>query len=78
MFVQGPASGSQRNNGLGVGLSVARRLVELHGGSVRAISDGKTGSEFVVDLPLVRDRPRRSDQCAAGTGRRTPAANSDY
>ncbi|MCX4139595.1 ATP-binding protein [Paraburkholderia sp. SEWSISQ10-3 4] len=52
MFVQGPASNSQRNNGLGVGLSVARRLVELHGGSVRAISDGKTGSEFVVDLPL--------------------------
>ncbi len=52
MFVQGPASDSQRNNGLGVGLSVVRRLVELHGGSVRAISDGKTGSEFVVDLPL--------------------------
>ncbi|MEW9585169.1 chemotaxis protein CheB [Paraburkholderia sp. DGU8] len=52
MFVQGPASGSQRQNGLGVGLSVVRRLVELHGGSVRAISDGRTGSEFIVDLPL--------------------------
>ncbi|KXU83839.1 PAS domain S-box protein [Paraburkholderia monticola] len=52
MFVQGPVSGNQRQNGLGVGLSVVRRLVELHGGSVRAISDGRTGSEFVVDLPL--------------------------
>jgi two-component system CheB/CheR fusion protein len=52
MFVQGPTSDSQRQNGLGVGLSVVRRLVELHGGSVRAISDGTTGSEFVVDLPL--------------------------
>ncbi|WP_341318499.1 CheR family methyltransferase [Paraburkholderia sp. IMGN_8] len=52
MFVQGPASDSQRQNGLGVGLSVVRRLVELHGGSVRAVSDGKTGSEFIVDLPL--------------------------
>jgi two-component system CheB/CheR fusion protein len=29
-----------------------RRLVELHGGSVRALSDGRNGSEFVVDLPL--------------------------
>ncbi|MFP3644501.1 chemotaxis protein CheB [Paraburkholderia sp. SIMBA_054] len=44
MFVQGPPSGNQRNNGLGVGLSVVKRLVELHGGSVRAISDGVTGS----------------------------------
>ncbi len=52
MFVQGPVSGNQRQPGLGVGLSVVRRLVELHGGSVRAISDGRTGSEFVVDLPL--------------------------
>lgn len=52
MFVQGPASGTQRTNGLGVGLSVVKRLVELHGGSVRALSDGMTGSEFIVDLPL--------------------------
>ncbi|WP_345789617.1 PAS domain S-box protein [Paraburkholderia terrae] len=52
MFVQGPASGGRRNNGLGVGLSVVKRLVELHGGSVRAISDGVTGSEFIIDLPL--------------------------
>jgi two-component system, chemotaxis family, CheB/CheR fusion protein len=52
MFVQGPVSGNQRQTGLGVGLAVVRRLVELHGGSVRAISDGRTGSEFIVDLPL--------------------------
>ncbi|ABE36421.1 sensory box protein [Paraburkholderia xenovorans LB400] len=52
MFVQGPVPYGQLHNGLGVGLSVVRRLVELHGGSVRAISDGRTGSEFIVDLPL--------------------------
>ncbi|MGF6768748.1 two-component system CheB/CheR fusion protein [Paraburkholderia sp. GAS199] len=52
MFVQGVASDSQRDHGLGVGLSVVRRLVELHGGSVRALSDGRTGSEFIIDLPL--------------------------
>jgi PAS domain S-box-containing protein len=39
--------------GLGVGLSLARRLVELHGGTIEARSDGRgTGSEFTVRLPL--------------------------
>jgi two-component system CheB/CheR fusion protein len=52
MFVQGPTSEGRRNSGLGVGLSVVKRLVELHGGSVRALSDGATGSEFIVDLPI--------------------------
>jgi two-component system CheB/CheR fusion protein len=52
MFVQGPVPHGQLHNGLGVGLSVVRRLVELHGGAVEAVSDGKTGSEFIVDLPL--------------------------
>ncbi|MGF7190688.1 two-component system CheB/CheR fusion protein [Robbsia andropogonis] len=52
MFVQAPTSDGQRYNGLGVGLSVVRRLVELHGGTVRAMSDGHSGSEFVIDLPL--------------------------
>ncbi|WP_454873764.1 chemotaxis protein CheB [Paraburkholderia xenovorans] len=52
MFVQGPLPHGQLHNGLGVGLSVVRRLVELHGGTVEAVSDGKTGSEFIVDLPL--------------------------
>jgi signal transduction histidine kinase len=38
---------------LGVGLAVVRRLVELHGGTVSAFSDGPNrGSEFVVKLPL--------------------------
>jgi two-component system CheB/CheR fusion protein len=64
MFVQGPASGGRRNNGLGVGLSVVKRLVELHGGSVRAISDGVTGSEFIVDLPLDA-APNSTNEAAA-------------
>ena len=39
--------------GLGLGLALVRGLVELHGGSVRAHSEGlDRGSEFVVRLPL--------------------------
>jgi signal transduction histidine kinase len=48
MFVQARPGGG----GLGLGLAVARRLVEMHGGSLSASSDGEQGSEFVVRLPL--------------------------
>jgi signal transduction histidine kinase len=39
--------------GLGIGLTVVRELVEAHGGTIEATSDGKGfGSQFVVTLPL--------------------------
>jgi PAS domain S-box-containing protein len=45
--------------GLGVGLALVRRVVELHGGSVQARSEGKgRGSEFIVRLPLSIRQPR--------------------
>jgi len=53
MFVQLDASFTRRQGGIGLGLALVRSLVELHGGSVAAHSDGPgTGSEFVVELPL--------------------------
>ena len=53
MFYQVDASLDRSRGGLGIGLSLARRLVELHGGSVSAHSDGPgKGSEFVVRLPV--------------------------
>jgi signal transduction histidine kinase len=52
-FVQLPHGPQQSNGGLGVGLSLVKTLVELHGGTVEALSPGAgRGSEFVVRLPL--------------------------
>ncbi|MGN6720336.1 MAG: PAS domain S-box protein [Candidatus Binatia bacterium] len=49
-------------SGLGIGLTLARRLVELHGGSIEARSDGLgKGSEFTVRLPLVKQREEEKD-----------------
>jgi signal transduction histidine kinase/ActR/RegA family two-component response regulator len=46
----------ERAGGLGLGLTVVRRIVSLHGGSVEALSEGRErGSEFIVRLPLASD-----------------------
>ena len=53
LFTQGPETRARARGGLGIGLTLVRRLVELHGGSVEALSDGPgRGTEFVVRLPL--------------------------
>lgn len=52
VFVQGSISLDRAQGGLGIGLSLVRRLVELHGGSVSAISGGGgEGSSFTIRLP---------------------------
>jgi PAS domain S-box-containing protein len=54
MFVQGEQDLARSEGGLGIGLSVVRRIAELHGGGVSARSAGKDrGSEFIIMLPLV-------------------------
>jgi two-component system CheB/CheR fusion protein len=53
LFVQTDDSLDRSQGGLGIGLTLARRLVEMHGGSVAVASEGKgKGSEFTVRLPL--------------------------
>jgi PAS domain S-box-containing protein len=53
LFVQSDRGLERREGGLGVGLSIARSLVEAHGGRIEARSDGPgKGSELVVRLPL--------------------------
>ena len=53
-FRQSDSAGNRRTGGLGLGLSLVKQLVEMHGGSVTAMSEGEgKGSTFVVSLPLV-------------------------
>jgi protein-histidine pros-kinase len=53
LFTRVPSADGGNACGLGIGLALVRRLVELHGGSVEAISEGSgKGSELIVRLPL--------------------------
>ena len=55
-FRQGDSGASRKFGGLGLGLSIARNLVELHGGTVTALSEGKgRGAELTVTLPIVTE-----------------------
>jgi PAS domain S-box-containing protein len=64
-FRQAEGSISRRQGGLGLGLAVVRHLVELHGGTINAESEGLGhGSVFIVDLPLAQERrdPARAEE----------------
>jgi len=64
MFAQLDCGAHGRADGIGVGLALAREIVELHGGQVEARSGGLgQGSEFIIRLPLAVDR--RVDQMVA-------------
>jgi PAS domain S-box-containing protein len=57
MFGQIETPEKQAHGGLGIGLSVVKKLVEMHGGSIQAFSEGRgKGSEFVVCLPLAAEQ----------------------
>ncbi|MDP3718951.1 MAG: ATP-binding protein [Acidobacteriota bacterium] len=62
LFTQESRSLDRAQGGLGIGLSLVRRLVEAHGGTVAATSELGQGSEFVVRLPLTAPPPVRSLQ----------------
>ena len=76
LFVQGEQTLARSQGGLGIGLTIARRLAELHGGSIDATSEGPgRGASFSVRLPLAlqtakvgRPEALRRDGC------RTPEA----
>jgi len=61
-FVQIDRSGGRAQGGLGLGLALARQLVELHGGTITAQSEGPgRGSEFIVRLPILTSLPMIQD-----------------
>ena len=56
LFTRVERSPDRFDGGLGIGLSIAKRLVEMHGGNIEARSDGKDkGTEFIVFLPYAAD-----------------------
>jgi PAS domain S-box-containing protein len=74
LFVQDQRSPDRSQGGLGIGLTVVKHLVELHGGAVQARSEGPgRGSEFIVRLPLAH---RDGTAAAAGEEPRSRATVS--
>jgi CheY-like chemotaxis protein len=71
MFSQVASASERAQGGLGIGLALSRGLVQLHGGTLQAHSDGPGhGSEFVVSLPLpVRAAEPAGTATADGRGR---------
>lgn len=73
-FRQADSSITRSYTGLGLGLAIVRHLVELHGGTVRAESEGEgRGATFIVKLPMMRLRKKGGD---AGL-KQSPVGNRD-
>jgi two-component system CheB/CheR fusion protein len=75
-FLQGESGAARQHGGLGLGLAIAKQLVELHGGQISASSAGKgRGASFAVRLPLTLAsevppgwQPKRDDSASDLTG----------
>jgi signal transduction histidine kinase/DNA-binding response OmpR family regulator len=78
LFVQGEHTSDRAAGGLGIGLTLVKRLVQMHGGDVLAFSDGSgRGSEFVITIPLADSQQLTADSSAPSTvGRELSAVSS--
>src|SRR5205085_2372424 len=75
MFTQLDRSLERSQGGLGIGLTLVHSLVEMHGGTVKAHSDGPgKGSEFVVHLPVAAEMKDRGREGIAGSEKTTAPA----
>jgi len=72
MFTQLNHQTGRPQSGLGIGLALVRKLLEMHGGSVTAFSEGNgQGSEFLITLPVI------TNETNAANGRAAAALDSD-
>jgi signal transduction histidine kinase/DNA-binding response OmpR family regulator len=70
LFTQVDRSLDRSQGGLGIGLTLARRLVEMHGGTLEALSEGTgRGSEFVVRLSTLVEAPKQETPKSADVAR---------
>ena len=73
MFTQGEQAHSRTLGGLGIGLTLVKRVVEMHGGTVAADSAGQNmGSTFVIRLPTLVDSSQRPQSKAEDPARMSP------
>jgi PAS domain S-box-containing protein len=73
LFVQGEDTLARSQGGLGIGLTLVRRVIEMHNGTVSAMSLGRgRGSEFALRLPMLPDAPPPS-----GPDRQQPVSDFD-
>jgi len=72
MFTQLNVPTGRAQSGLGIGLALVRKLLEMHGGSVSAFSEGNgRGSEFLITLPVI------TSEMTAGNGRAAVGLDSN-
>jgi PAS domain S-box-containing protein len=73
-FSQEDYSITRRYGGLGLGLSIVRHIAELHGGGVRAVSEGEgRGTTFVIGLPLRREQTEGTQKAGSHEDTSSPA-----
>jgi len=73
LFTQLDRRSDHSISGLGIGLALVRRLVEMHGGNVSAVSAGAgTGSEFLIRLPLLWEATRAAEPAPAAASVEVP------
>jgi signal transduction histidine kinase len=70
-FTQGEAPADRAQDGLGLGLALARNLMELQGGELALAPDAAGGAEFVATIPLARSHCEDASHAPAGAHQRT-------
>jgi CheY-like chemotaxis protein len=77
MFTQLRSETGHPQSGLGIGLALVRKLLEMHGGTVTAFSEGVgLGSEFVITLPTIGEATSRAATSAEGRPNGHPASST--